>query len=153
MVIPNKVKDLNTHTVYLGLGSNQGNKEANLKVAIEEINKRVGEVTSQSAFYATAPWGFESENTFLNAVCLVKTTLSPLELLSITRKIEQSLGRIKKSVNGCYCDRPIDIDILLYDDIKINTPELTIPHPLMWQRDFVKIPLKEIAPEITISFE
>lgn len=136
------------HQVYLGLGTNLGDKEANLKVAIEEIRKRVGEVTSLSAFHASEPWGFESENSFLNAVCCVHTDLSPMETLRTTQEIERSLGRLKKSVNGIYSDRMIDIDILLYDDLHIQTPELTIPHPLMWQRDFVMIPLREIAPDI-----
>lgn len=137
------------HQVYLGLGTNLGDKEANLKAAIEEITKRVGEVTSLSAFHASEPWGFESEHSFLNAVCCVRTALAPLEVLHTTQDIERSLGRLKKSVNGQYSDRPIDIDILLYDDLKIDTPELTIPHPLMWERDFVMIPLREIAPDKT----
>ena len=138
------------HQVYLGLGTNLGDKEANLKAAIEEIRKRVGEVTSLSAFHASEPWGFESENSFLNAVCCVSTDLAPMELLHVTQEIERSLGRLKKSVNGIYSDRIIDIDILLYDDWHIDTPELTIPHPLMWERDFVMIPLREIAPEQTL---
>ena len=138
------------HQVYLGLGTNLGNKEANLKAALEEIRKRVGEVTSLSAFHASEPWGFESENSFLNAVCCVSTDLAPMELLHVTQEIERSLGRLKKSVNGIYSDRIIDIDILLYDDWHIDTPELTIPHPLMWERDFVMIPLREIAPEQTL---
>jgi len=143
------VKKDNTHIVYLGLGTNLGNKEANLKEAIEEIRKRVGEVTSLSAFYATKPWGFESDHSFLNAVCRISTPFSPREVLHLTQDIERSLGRLKKTVNRQYSDRLIDIDILLYDDIHMNTSELTIPHPLMWEREFVTIPLKEIAPEIT----
>jgi len=136
------------HQVYLGLGTNLGDKEANLKAAIEEIRKRVGEVTSLSAFHASEPWGFTSENTFLNAVCCVSTGFSPMEVLRLTQDIERSLGRLKKSVNGQYSDRLIDIDILLYDDLHLSTPELTVPHPLMWERDFVMIPLHEIAPDI-----
>jgi 2-amino-4-hydroxy-6-hydroxymethyldihydropteridine diphosphokinase len=135
------------HQVYLGLGTNLGDKEANLKAAIEEIRKRVGEVTSLSAFHASAPWGFKSENLFLNAVCCVSTNLSPIDVLHTTQEIERELGRLKKSINRIYSDRVIDIDILLYDDLHIDTPELTIPHPLMWQRDFVMIPLREIAPD------
>lgn len=145
------MKKENTHIVYLGLGTNLGNKEANLKEAIEEIRKRVGEVTSLSAFHTTEPWGFESDHSFLNAVCCVSTSFPPIEVLHLTQEIERSLGRLKKSVNRQYSDRPIDIDILLYDDVHINTPELTIPHPLMWEREFVTIPLKEIAPEIIQS--
>ena len=137
------------HQVYLGLGTNLGDKEANLKAAIEEIRKRVGEVTSLSAFHASEPWGFESENSFLNAVCCVSTELVPMEVLHITQDIERMLGRLKKSIGGIYSDRVIDIDILLYDDLHIATPELTIPHPLMWERDFVMIPLHEIAPDKT----
>ncbi len=139
------------HQVYLGLGTNLGDKEANLKAAIEEIRKRVGEIISLSAFYASEPWGFESENSFLNAVCCVMSDFSPMEILSITQQIERELGRKTKSVGGIYSDRMIDIDILLYDDLQIHTPELTIPHPLMWERDFVMIPLREIAPHITPS--
>lgn len=136
------------HQVYLGLGTNLGDKEANLKAAIEEIRKRVGEVTSLSAFHASEPWGFTSENTFLNAVCCLSTDFSPIEVLRLTQDIERTLGRLKKSVDGQYSDRLIDIDILLYDNLHIDTPELTIPHPLMWERDFVMIPLHEIAPDI-----
>ena len=139
------------HQVYLGLGTNLGNKEANLKAALEEIRKRVGEITSLSAFHASEPWGFKSENAFLNAVCCVHTDISPQEVLHITQEIERELGRIKKSIGGVYSDRVIDIDILLYDDLRMHTSELTIPHPLMWERDFVMIPLHEIAPHITPS--
>ena len=134
------------HQVYLGLGTNLGDKEANLKTAIDEIRKRVGEIASLSAFYASEPWGFESENSFLNAVCCVISDFPPTEILSITQDIERELGRKTKSVDGIYSDRIIDIDILLYDDLQIHTSELTIPHPLMWERDFVMIPLREIAP-------
>lgn len=136
------------HKVYLGLGTNLGDKEANLKAAVEEISKRVGEVTSLSAFYETEPWGFASESTFLNAVCCTLTPLTPQDVLATTQDIERQLGRTRKSVDGVYSDRPIDIDILLYDDCRLDTPELTIPHPLMWERDFVMVPLREIAPEI-----
>ena len=136
------------HQVYLGLGTNLGDKEANLKAAVEEIGKRVGEVTSLSAFHVSEPWGFTSEHTFLNAVCCVLTDFHPMEVLRLTQDIERSLGRLKKSVDGHYSDRLIDIDILLYDDLHLSSPELTIPHPLMWQRDFVMIPLREIAPDI-----
>ena len=136
------------HQVFLGLGTNLGDKEANLKAAIEEITKRVGKVTSLSAFYVTEPWGFHSDHSFLNAVCCIQTEKTPFEVLSLTQEIERTLGRTQKSVNGCYNDRMIDIDILLFDRLSIHTPELTIPHPLMLERDFVMKPLEEIAPEI-----
>ena len=134
--------------VYLGLGTNLSDKEANLNVAIEEIRKRVGEITSLSANYITEPWGFDSQNSFLNAVCKVCTLLSPSEVLSVTQAIERNLGRMKKSINGQYSDRPIDIDILLYDNLVIDTPELSIPHPLIHKRLFVMEPLTEIAPKL-----
>lgn len=134
--------------VYLGLGTNLGDKEANLHAAVREINERIGEVTSLSAFYATAPWGFSSENTFLNAACCVESNLSPLDLLRETQAIERELGRTKKSVDRHYADRLIDIDILLYGDRVLHTPELEIPHPLMTERRFVMDPLAEIAPDV-----
>ena len=132
------------HTVYLSLGTNLGDKTQNLVSAITEIERRIGPVRAQSAFLTTEPWGFESENTFLNAAVRVETALSPFALLNKTQQIERDMGRTQKSVDGKYHDRIIDIDILLYDDLHINTPKLTIPHPLMYERDFVLIPLKEI---------
>lgn len=134
--------------VYLGLGTNLGNKEANLHAAIEEIDKRVGKVVSLSACYVTEPWGFNSMNAFLNAVCVTDSEFSPWEVLRITQTIEKDLGRLKKSVGGNYSDRLIDIDILLYDNLVINTPSLIIPHPLMHCRKFVMEPLVEIAPNL-----
>ena len=133
------------HTVYLGLGSNLGNREENLRGALFEIASSVGVVEAVSSFIVTEPWGFESTHTFVNAVCRVQTRLSPIEVLDATQAIERNLGRTKKSVDGVYSDRLIDIDILLYDDWKVDTPRLVIPHPLMAQRDFVKIPLAELG--------
>ena len=98
--------------VYLGLGTNLGDKEQNLRDAVQKIEEQVGEVVSLSAFYVTAPWGFASENSFLNAAACVETELSPLEVLQETQMIERELGRTKKSVNGIYSDRLIDC--LLY---------------------------------------
>ena len=138
------------HTVYLSLGTNLGDKKHNLVSAIKEIERRIGPVRAQSAFLTTEPWGFESENTFLNAAVRVETELSPNALLRITQQIEREMGRTQKSSvdpqqsKVIYHDRIIDIDILLYDDLHINTKKLTIPHPHMYERDFVLIPLKEI---------
>ncbi len=132
------------HTVYLGLGSNLGDKQRNIRVAVEKIGELIGHVESQSALHITAPWGFESDNMFVNAAVKCVTTLSPREVLNNTKAIEQQMGRTTKSVDGAYHDRIIDIDILIYDDIHINEPDLVIPHPLMHQRDFVMKPLKEI---------
>ena len=138
---------LKVHTVYLSLGTNLGDKEHNLLSAITEIERRIGPVRAQSAFLSTEPWGFESANTFLNAAVCVETELSPTALLRATQQIERDMGRTQKSVDGQYHDRIIDIDILLYDDLHINTKKLTIPHPHMYERDFVLIPLREILPQ------
>ena len=135
-----------THLVYLSLGTNLGNKEENLRTAMTLIEEQVGTITSQSALYASAPWGFDSENTFLNNAISVGTSLTPEELLSTTQRIEHTLGRTHKSVDGQYSDRLIDIDILLYDDVVMHTPSLILPHPLMHRRLFVLEPLSEIAP-------
>ena len=132
------------HKLYISLGSNLGNKEEKLRRAIELINERIGSVLRTSSFIETEPWGFQSENTFLNAVCLVETSLTPMQCLKETQKIERLLGRTRKSKDGIYHDRPIDLDLLLYDDLEMSTPELTLPHPHMQERDFVMIPLKEI---------
>ena len=133
--------------VYLGLGTNLGDKEFNLNEAITALSMEVGEVFAQSGRYKSKPWGFESTNEFLNAVVLVKTNLSPFYVLSVTQKIEKNLGRESKSTND-YSDRLIDIDILLYDNLIIDQPTLKIPHPLLADRDFVLIPLAEIAPDL-----
>ncbi len=133
----------NIHTVYLSLGSNLGDTEGNLENAISHINKRAGTVISRSSFYITEPWGFESDNKFANCCIAIQTDLNPFALLTVTKEIEIELGRTSKS-SGSYSDRIIDIDLLIYDDLKIETPELTLPHPLMYERDFVMQPLKEI---------
>ena len=134
--------------VYLGLGTNLGDKEQNLRMSIKKIEERIGNVVSLSAFYATAPWGFSSENIFLNAAVCVETTLLPLQVLEETQRIERELGRTEKSVNGLYADRLIDIDLLLYDDRVMDAEGLILPHPLMTERRFVMEPLSEIAPDV-----
>lgn len=134
--------------VYFGLGTNLGDKEHNLRLAVRKIEERVGKVVSLSAFYATAPWGFSSEHTFLNAAVCVETLLPPLSVLHLTQEIEREIGRTHKSVGGVYSDRVIDIDLLLYDDRVLDTPELKLPHPLMHERRFVMEPLAEIAPDL-----
>ena len=133
-----------THMVYLGLGTNLGDKQKNLNDAIRMLENQVGEVEKGSSVIETEPEGFKSDNMFLNAVVKVRTALSPFEILDITQDVEKSLGRKEKSSNGIYHDRVIDIDILLYDDINISTPRLVIPHPRMAQREFVMTPLAEI---------
>lgn len=133
--------------VYLGLGTNLGNKEHNLQVVITALSTEIGEVLRQSTFYSSKPWGFDSENDFLNAVVLIQTKLTPTELLSKTQEVENKMGRATKTTLQ-FADRLIDIDILLYDNIIVNEPELKIPHQLLHLRDFVLIPLSEIAPDI-----
>ena len=132
------------HTVYLSLGTNLGDKKQNLLTAIEEIGKQAGTVVRQSAFHVTAPWGFTSSNTFLNACICISTALSPRRLLETCQAIERQMGRLHKTRDGQYRDRIIDIDILLYDRLTIAEPDLHIPHPLMKEREFVMLPLREI---------
>ena len=144
------------HEVYLGLGSNLGDREAHISEAIRLIGERIGPVVRQSALIETEPWGFQSENRFLNGVIRCTTGHTPREVLRLTQQIERELGRRKKSKGrgrqpeacsqeaAVYADRTIDIDILLYDDITVSEPDLVIPHPLMQERDFVMIPLREI---------
>ena len=136
------------HKVYLGLGTNLGDREGNIRQAVRLIGERVGEVTRQSSLIETEPWGFESEHRFLNAVILCETSQTPRQVLETTQQIERDMGRKKitnrKSGSRTYSDRPIDIDILLYDDLTVDEPDLRIPHPLMHERDFVMIPLEEI---------
>lgn len=132
------------HRVFLSLGSNLGNKEGNIIEAISRIRELIGDVERQSTLLVTQPWGFESENTFVNAAIMVVTDMQPLQLLHATQQIERDMGRTEKSVAGCYRDRIIDIDILTYDDLHIAIDELTLPHPLMHERDFVMKPLREI---------
>lgn len=134
--------------VYFGLGTNLGDKEQNLRVAVQYIEERIGKIVSLSAFYATAPWGFTSANAFLNAAVCAETSLPPLKILSITQSIEQEMGRTHKSVNGVYGDRVIDVDLLLYGNLILDTPTLKLPHPLMQERRFVMEPLAEIAPDV-----
>ena len=137
------------HQVYLSLGSNLGQREENLRKAIRLIHERVGEVVRQSSFIETEPWGFESDHPFMNAAALCLTEKTPREVLRLTQQIERDLGKSKEHAtqrgeSSKFHDRPIDIDILLYDDLTVDEPDLQIPHPLMYERDFVMIPLKEI---------
>ena len=152
-------------TAYLGLGTNVGNKRGNLVTAAALLAERVGDVLALSDMYETEPWGFESDNTFLNAVIVMTTELSPMELLDslIARPSwiesnqqhvkkyntievnEIEMGRIEKS-DGVYHDRIIDIDLLMVDEQILHTERLTLPHPLMHKRSFVMEPLAEVAP-------
>ena len=135
-------------TIYLGLGTNEGNKEENIRGAIEELSHLLGTPTAVATIIETEPWGFQSDNSFLNTVVAFNTTLAPEEILKATQEIERRLGRTKKSIDGCYSDRPIDIDILLYGNRVIESEHLTIPHPLLHKRLFVLQPLAQIAPQV-----
>ncbi|MBR7019180.1 MAG: 2-amino-4-hydroxy-6-hydroxymethyldihydropteridine diphosphokinase [Prevotella sp.] len=150
------------HKVYLGLGSNLGDRHANIERAIGLVSERVGKVLRCSSVIETDPWGFDSENRFLNAVLLCETILTPRQVLRKTQGIERDLGKRRqhatqrqssntkvqsskfKVQSTEYHDRPIDIDILLYDDLTVDETDLQIPHPRMQERDFVMIPLQEV---------
>lgn len=132
--------------VYIGLGSNLGNRRRNLITAAALLAERAGDVVSLSSFYETEPWGFASENKFLNAALALETSLSPLALLHLTQAIEWELGRTEKSHGALYHDRVIDIDLLLYGSGVFRSDELEIPHPHLHERRFVLEPLREIAP-------
>ncbi|RKW48358.1 MAG: 2-amino-4-hydroxy-6-hydroxymethyldihydropteridine diphosphokinase [Porphyromonas sp.] len=131
-------------TTYLSLGSNLGDRRQLLHTAINEIAERVGRVEAISSCIETEPVGFDSVHLFLNMAVRVTTELNPYELLKVLKQLERDLGRTRKSHDGVHYDRTIDIDILLYDNLEVNSEELQIPHPRMWERDFVMRPLKEI---------
>lgn len=135
---------------YLGLGSNIGNKRYNLIRAAALLAERAGDILALSEFYETTPWGFVSTNLFLNAAVRIETGLSPEKLLLVTQAIEKELGRKGKSKGQVYQDRVIDLDLLLYDDVVLQTPALVIPHPQLCQRRFILEPLAEIAPSVVI---
>ena len=131
-------------TVYLGLGSNMGNRQANLDKALDLLSQRLrmGDVSS---IYDTEPVGDVEQPRFLNLVCQVYTTLAPTQLLVLAKGIESKLGRVSSKPNA---PRPIDIDILFYGNQVVETPELVIPHPRLTERAFVLVPLAEIAPDL-----
>lgn len=133
------------HTAYVALGSNLGDKEANLRRALELLIERGVEIVKTSTFISTEPYGVTDQPTFLNGVCEVRTSLEPLALLHTLLEIEQEMGRVRLRHWG---ERNIDLDLLLYEDVVMDTPELKLPHPDMQNRDFVLLPLAEIAPEI-----
>jgi 2-amino-4-hydroxy-6-hydroxymethyldihydropteridine diphosphokinase len=135
---------------FLSLGSNLGEREQTLRAALQQIEQQLGPILRCSSFYYSEPWGFDSPNTFCNLCCCVETPLQPLEVLRLTQSVERALGRKKKSTDGFYSDRTIDIDIVrAFDDngqeIHVSHPDLQIPHPLWQERDFVTVPLAEIS--------
>ena len=134
------------HTVYLGIGGNLGNKQKNFENVYNIIENELGEIMISSSVYETPPWGFQSEDSFWNSVLEIETSYSPEELLAEIHLIEEIFGR--KRGNERYSSREMDIDILYFDDIFIETETLIIPHPRIHQRKFVLIPLNEIAPNL-----
>lgn len=131
--------------VYLGIGSNMGNREKNIRDALALLSTLNITILKRSTIMESDPVGGPPQQKYLNAVIKAKTSLSPQDLLINLKSIEHQMGRIKTIKNG---PRPIDIDILLYDNVHIQTSTLTIPHPRMLERDFVLRPLKEIEPDI-----
>ena len=130
-------------TIYLGLGSNMGNRESNLYTAIDLLGQRM-KLGKVSSVYDTEPIGGIEQARFLNMVCQAYTRLAPAGLLALVKGIESKLGRTGRTGNP----RPIDVDILLYGDQAVETPDLVIPHPRMTERAFVLVPLAEIAPDL-----
>jgi 2-amino-4-hydroxy-6-hydroxymethyldihydropteridine diphosphokinase len=139
--------------IYIALGSNLNNKSQNLSDARDYIQQHVGNIVAESSIYENEAVGFEG-NSFLNQVIKVQTVLSPEDLLQKTEEIEQKMGRLQKTIikneTPIYQNRIIDIDILLYDELQIDTETLTIPHPKMFEREFVMKPLKEVMWNSTV---
>lgn len=133
-----------THTVYLALGSNLGDRHRYLRGALQYLRERV-DLATISSIYETEPVGYLEQPLFLNLVCSGKTQLSPQELLKFAKEIEVTIGRQPSLRNG---PRSIDIDILIYDDLHLAQADLIIPHPRMTERAFVLVPLAEIAPRL-----
>ena len=133
-------------TSYLILGGNVGNRMLYLQQAVDLLRRDAGCITAMSAVYETDPWGFDDPCRFLNQVVVLETNLSPHTLLECIHRIEQTLGRVR--THDGYQARTMDIDILLYDQLVINTPELVIPHPHMTERMFVLQPVTELAPDM-----
>jgi 2-amino-4-hydroxy-6-hydroxymethyldihydropteridine diphosphokinase len=132
--------------VFLGIGTNLGNREENLDLAVTRIEEYIGKVEETSSVYETEPWGFRSRDEFLNQVIKIKTKLSPSGLLKKILMIESQLGRVREEEQ--FSSRIIDIDILLYENTIVDDKNLKIPHPLMMERKFVLVPLTEIAPDL-----
>ena len=132
-------------TAYVALGSNLGDREENLRSALKHLEENEVQVVKVSTFIETEPYGVTDQPGFVNAVCQVETELEPLELLRLLLKIELEMGRVRLRRWG---ERNIDLDLLLYEDACVVSEELTLPHPDMQNRDFVLLPLAEIAGEV-----
>lgn len=143
--------------IYFGIGTNLGNRDANLQTALQLLDERVGEQLACSSVYRSAPQGFVSDNEFANIVAVYETEYSPEDVLLLTQQIEREMGRTEKSINGVYHDRVIDIDLLqargneANEAIRRSGERLTLPHPRMQERDFVMIPLREVEQILNAS--
>ena len=131
-------------TAYLSLGSNLGHREANIASALKMLGQEA-RILKVSSFYETEPVGYKDQPWFLNCACAIETELAPQALLKLAKTIERNLGR-KRTLR--FGPRLIDIDILFYDDLILDSPDLVIPHPRLAERAFVLVPLKEIAPNL-----
>lgn len=137
---------MENHQVVLLLGGNIGDSKSYIRKALFFIQQKMGKITRQSSFYQSPSWGFHSSD-FINLGLLVETTLNEMECLDITQSIEKDLGRGEKSAIGGYTDRTMDVDIIFYDDVILESEKLMLPHPRMQVRQFVLQPLAEIIPE------
>ena len=135
---------MDTHTVYLALGSNLGDRHENLRQAVAALSPQI-DIKAKSHIYETDPWGYEDQPKFLNMAVRGQTYLEPEPLLKHLKRLEIALGRQITFANG---PRSIDIDILFFDDLILETPLLTIPHPRLHERGFVLLPLMDIAPDL-----
>ncbi|AIZ63505.1 2-amino-4-hydroxy-6-hydroxymethyldihydropteridine pyrophosphokinase [Hymenobacter sp. DG25B] len=132
-------------TAYLLLGSNLGDRAATLREAVRQLHSSAGPVTATSSLYETAPWGLSNQPAYLNQVVQLSTSLTPKQLLAACLQTERLAGRTRRIR---WDARTLDVDILLYDDVLLATPELTIPHPRLQERRFALVPLAEIAAEV-----
>lgn len=132
--------------VVLSLGSNLGNREENIDFAVQQLENYFNTEVSSSSIYETQPWGFETVSLFLNSCVVFKTSESPETILKVLKEIEIEMGRVKKSQKNKYFSRVIDLDILYVGNQIINTSELVVPHPLLYERSFVLVPLLELLP-------
>lgn len=133
------------HKAYVALGSNLGNKRENINKALELLKSHGVEITTVSTLIETEPYGVLDQPGFCNGVCAVRTELEPIQLLRLLLAIEKEMGRVRLRHWG---ERNIDLDLILYEDAVIKTDELNLPHPDMQNRDFVLLPLAEIAPQV-----
>ena len=133
--------------VFLSLGSNLGERKKFLIEAIGELQNHIGKLIVDSELYETEPWGFETSEKFLNMVVVFETELSPFDVLQICLEVESGLGR-KRKLTGGYTSRTIDIDVLFYADLVLETSKLVLPHPHIQNRKFILAPLYDVAPDL-----